>query len=112
MDTTRETLAAALSTVEGIKGYEKRPKALRAGDSWSLVDVVARGPGQAWQTTWRIALVIGPDEATAVDQLDKFVPLVVDALVELVYVDSARPLLIPVEQGNNLYGIEFVARSE
>jgi hypothetical protein len=112
MDTTRETLAAALSTVEGVTGYAVRPKAVRPGDAWSLVDVVTRGPGQAWQTTWRIAVVIGPDEATATDQFDAFIPLVVDALIALAYVDLARPTLIPVEQGNNLFGIEFIARSE
>lgn len=115
MDTTRQTLAAALSTVGGVTGYAKRPKVLKAGDAWSLVDQVSRGAGAAivaWQTTWRIVVVVGPDEATATDQFDEWVPLVVEALQELAFVDLARAVQIPAEQGNNLFGIEFIARSE
>lgn len=121
MITTRGTIADALSAMPAVEdpqgkpvsihGYPKRPGAPAVGDSWPLVDELIRGPGQAFQTRWRIAVVLGGDVETATDMFDAFVPAACDALVEVVYVDSARPLLIPTEAGS-LFGVELIARSE
>lgn len=111
MIATRQTIADALSTVTGVKGYAKRPKTVKAGDAWPLIEQLTRGPGQAFETTWRIAVVLGPDEATAYDQFDTLVPAVTDALVPVAYVDLARPLIIQTEAGD-LFGCEVQARSE
>lgn len=109
--TTRQSIADALSVLENVNGYPKKPDVVTIGDAWPLVDSLERGPGQAFQTRWRIALVLGADVETATDQLDELVPAVCEALVAEVYVDSARPLSIPVEAGS-LYGCEIIARSE
>jgi hypothetical protein len=111
MITTRQTIADALSTVSGVHGYAKRPKAVKAGDAWPLVDQLTRGPGQAFETTWRIAVLIGPDEVTAIDQFDTLIPAIADALVHVAYVDLARPISIQTEAGD-LFGCEVQARSE
>jgi hypothetical protein len=121
MITNRQTIADALDAmpaVEGpqgepvrVHGHAKKPIAPATGDAWPLVDALERGPGQAFQTRWRIAVVLGADAETASDMLDTLVPAACDALVEVVYVDSARPLLIPTEAGN-LFGCELIARSE
>jgi hypothetical protein len=111
MITTRQTIADALSLVAGITGYPARPKVTKPGDAWPLVDQLDRGPGASFQTTWRIAVALGKDVGTATDQLDALIPAVTQALQEVVYVDLARPLLIPTEAGD-LYGAEIIARSE
>jgi hypothetical protein len=111
MKTTRASIAAALSTVDGITGYAEKPKAVRAGDAWPLVDLLSRGPGNAFQTTWRIAVTIAADAGTATDKFDSLVPAVTQALQEVAFVDTARPIAVPTEAGD-LYGVEIIARSE
>lgn len=109
--TTRQTLAAAVSTVDGLQGYDERPTSPQAGDSWPLVAEINRGPGDTFEWTWRIAIVLGGDVGTATDMFDTVVPAVVQALKAEIYVDSARPLTIPTEAGS-LYGVEIIGRSE
>lgn len=121
MITSRTSIADALSAMTPIAappsdpvqvhGYAKKPTTVEVGDAWPLVDELIRGPGHAFQTRWRIAVVLGRDAETAADMLDTLIPVACDALIEVVYVDSARPLLIPTEAGN-LFGVEIIARSE
>jgi hypothetical protein len=111
MITSRQSIADALSTVDGITGYPERPKVTKAGDAWALVNQLTRGPGAAFQTEWRIAVTIAADVATATDRFDTLIPEVTQALQEVAYVDSARPIAVPTEAGD-LYGAEILARSE
>lgn len=109
--TNRASIAEALSTVEGITGYEKRPKVVKPGDAWAQLNQLTRGPGSVFETEWRIAVVIGADVGTATDNFDSLIPAVTQALAPVAYVDSARPIAIPIE-GGDLYGAEILARSE
>ena len=112
--TTRQTIAAALSEVDGVQGYDERPTSPTAGDAWPLVRELTRGEGAAaavFQTTWSVAVVLGGDVGTATDQFDTLLPLLVDALQSLLFVDQARPLSIPTEAGQ-MYGLEIIGRSE
>lgn len=109
--TTRQTIAAAVSTVDGLHGHENRPTAPAAGDAWALVAELNRGPAKVFETTWRVAIVLSGDVGTATDQFDTLIPQVCDALSAELYVDSARPLTIPTEAGS-LYGVEIIGRSE
>lgn len=109
--TTRQTIAEALSTVAGLTGYAKRPDVLTEGVGWPLIQSLNRGPGQAFQTTWRVIVLLSGDESTAYDQLDEFVAVIPDALQELLYVDSITPTAFPTEAGD-LYGFAIIARSE
>jgi hypothetical protein len=111
MITTRQSIADALSAVDGVTGYPKKPKAVKVGDAWPLVQQLDRGPGASFQTTWRIAVVLGSDVATATDKLDDLVPEATQALQAEAYVDLARPVEIPTEAGP-MYGVEIIARSE
>lgn len=111
MITTRESIADALTTVTGITGYVTRPKVVRAGDAWAQVNQLTRGPGTAFETEWRIAVVVGADVGTATDKFDSLIPAVTQALQPVAYVDSARPIAIPIE-GGELFGAEILARSE
>lgn len=109
--TDRASIAAALSTVEGLEGHAKRPDVLGAGVAYPLVDTLLRGPGSAFQTRWRVLVILGGDEFDAMDQLDALVPAVCDAVSEVLYVDSVRPIAVPTEAGD-LFAAEFIARSE
>lgn len=109
--TTRQTIAAALSTIEGITGYAKRPEVLTEGVGWPLVQLLTRGPGQAFQTTWRVVVLLSGDEDTAYDQFDTFAVIAPAALQELLYVDSITPTAYSTEAGD-IFGFELIARSE
>lgn len=109
--TTRQTIADALSTVDGLTGYAKRPDVLGEGVGWPLIQSLNRGPGQAFQTTWRVIVLLSGDESTAYDQLDQFVDVLPAALQELLYVDSITPTAYSTEAGD-LYGFAIIARSE
>jgi hypothetical protein len=111
MITTRASIADHLSMVPGVRGYKERPKVLKVGDAWPLVDELTKVEGVAWQTTWRIGVVVGTDVGTATDKFDTLIPAIADALQPVVFVDSATPLRIPIE-GGELYGAELIARSE
>jgi len=113
MITTRQSIADALSIVEGVTGYAKQPKVTKAGDAWALVNSLTRGPGKAFETEWRIAVTIAADPDTAAERFDSLIPEVAQALEsqDVAYVDSARPIAVPTEAGD-LYGAEILARSE
>jgi hypothetical protein len=111
MKTTRASIAEALSTVDGIQGFAERPPVPASGNAWPLVGEINRGPGQSFETTWRIGICLSSDVGIATDQFDELMPAVCSALQHLVYVDGGRPLTIPTEAGA-LYGIEITARSE
>lgn len=109
--TTRQSIADAISTVDGLQGFPERPTIPAPGNAWPLVAEMNRGPAIAFETTWRVAIVLSPDVGTATDQFDTLIPQACQALQSELYVDSARPLTIPTEAGN-LYGVELIGRSE
>lgn len=120
MTTTRQSIADALSTVTVttpagadlvIHGYPERPTVPLAGDAWPLVGSLDRGPGQTFETTWRIAVLLAGDVGTATDMFDALIPAAIASLQAEVFVDGAIPLTIPTEAGQ-LYGVEITARSE
>jgi hypothetical protein len=109
--TTRQSIADAVSTVEGLKGYADRPTIVTPGDAWALVAEINRGPASTFETTWRVAIVLSGDVGTATDQFDSLIPQVCQALQAELFVDSAKPLTIPTEAGS-FYGVELIGRSE
>lgn len=109
--TDRASIAAALSTVDGVTGHAKRPDVLAEGDAYPLVDTLLRGPGAAFQTRWRVIVILGGDEYAALDLLDVLAPAVTDALAEVAFVDSVTPLAVTTE-GGAVFAAEFIARSE
>ncbi|GAA1549930.1 hypothetical protein GCM10009804_03140 [Kribbella hippodromi] len=111
MITTRQTIADALTTVDGLTGYAKRPDVLGEGVGYALVQQVDRGPGQAFQTTWRVFVLLSGDEYAALDQLDDFAVKVPAALHEVLFVDSITPYAITTDAGE-FFGFQLIARSE
>jgi hypothetical protein len=111
MITNRQSIAEALSAVEGVRGHAKRPTTLQTGDAWPLIDDLTRGPGAVFQTRWRICVLLGGDESSAADRLETLVPEITQALHAVAYVDSARPIALPTEAGE-IPACEIIARSE
>jgi hypothetical protein len=109
--TTRAELAAQLSTVEGVTGYDKRPTILRPGDAYPLLGSVGDRSGMAFQVTWRVIVVLGNDEAAAIDKTEALLPELFEAIEPVAYVDGAQPFAVPT-QGGELICLEITARSE
>jgi hypothetical protein len=108
---TRASLAAALNTVSGVKGYAYRPTAPRAGDAWPQVESAVREVADAWSISWRIFVVLPPDEKGASIAFDTLVPLLVDTIEATAYVDSVAPVVLATSAGD-LNAIEIRARGE
>lgn len=111
MITNRQSIADALSTVDGVTGYVEMPTLVGVGDAWPDVVGLDRGPGQAFQTTWRVTVVLSQDSLEARDQMTDMVPAIAEGVAAVLFVDAANPTRIPVNDGV-LYGAELIARSE
>lgn len=109
--TTRAELAAQLSTVDGVTGYAKRPKIIKPGDGWPLLGSIGDRSGSAWQATWRVIVILGNEEAAAIDKAEVLLPELLEALDPVAYVDGAAPFAVPT-QGGDLFALEITARSE
>lgn len=107
----RSAIAAQLSTVAGVSGYEFRPSTIKAGAAWPLLDRLDRGPGDAFAGEWRIVLALGGDEKTAQTKLDELLPLVTAALDPVAFVQSATPVVVTTSAGD-MFAAEIRARSE
>ena len=110
-ETTRAELAAQLSTVDGVTGYAKRPKILKPGDAYPLLGSIGDRSGNMFQATWRLIVVLGNDEAKALDKAEALFPELADAIDPVAYVDGAEPFAVPT-QGGELFALEITARSE
>ena len=109
--TTRAELAAQLTTVDGVTGYAKRPKILKPGDAWPLLGSVGDRSGSAFMVTWRVIVVLGNDEAAAIDLAEALIPELFSAIDPVAYVDGCAPFAIPT-QGGELFALEIMTRSE
>lgn len=111
MSATRESLATALTTVDGLKGYEQKPAAPRVGDCWSLIGGFIPGRGRTVATQWRVIVFLGQDEREAERRFEQLFWPVTDALRPQAVVDSAEAFIYPTEAGQ-AFAAEFIARSD
>lgn len=107
----RQDLAAVLATVPGVKGYEFRPPAPKAGDAWPLLTVADRGRARNFEGSWRIMLALGQDERTATRLLDDLLPELVDLVDPVAYVEQVIPVTINTEAGE-AFAAEIRVRRE
>ena len=109
---TRAALATALDTADPkIRGHEFPPGGLGFGDAWPQLRSLVRGPGSTWEAAWSIWVVLGADELVASKYFDDFVPLLMDALEPLVFIDQVAPVTVQVS-GGEVLALEISARSE
>jgi hypothetical protein len=104
----RAATAAALSTVEGVNGFERRPATARAGSAWSTFGGGARAAGTAFMTTWNVFVVVPQDEDAAVEWFDARWEALFFALEDVGYVASVVPVLLPVPNAGELKAYQIV----
>lgn len=107
----RAALAAALSNASDVTGYLYRPVKPRAGDAWPLLGVMERGPGRAFDASWRVLVFLpqGPKEAS--EWVDAHTEDIVDALEPVGYVDRIEPATI-TDGDADRFALQFTVRSE
>lgn len=110
-DTSRQQIAEALSTIDGVQGFAKRPKVLNTGDAYPLLGSAERGPGLAFMATWRIIVILGKDEASAIDKTETLLPELGAALDPVAFVVTVTPFAVPTS-GGDLFALEITARSD
>jgi hypothetical protein len=108
----RAEIAAALSTVDDVRGYEFRPAAPRTGDAWPLLGPLERDTGSVFITTWRVRVLLPQGEREASTFIDAHVDAIYDALQPVAYVDRIEPVTLQVTGGGEQFALEFTMRSE
>lgn len=110
--TTREAIAAALSTVDGITGYAARPDQMSEGDGWPQWGGMEYHGGYVYTQKWNV-LVVTPsaDDVTADHFVDEHADAIIDALRGTMFVEKVDPAKIPTPAGD-IYAVLFSGRSE
>jgi hypothetical protein len=96
----RADLAAALTGVEGVTGYPRRPTAVKAGDAWPLWRGAERSDGFTFVQTFAVIVALPGEEAQADVNADAYGPLLADALEGLMFVESIAPATVDTSAGD------------
>lgn len=108
---TRDAIASAVSTVEGLTGYRRRPKAPKVGDAWPLWRGSERSDGWAFVQTWMVVVVLPGDEATADEWADQYGAPLFEALEPVMFVDKIEPAAIAASS-TDMYALQITGRTE
>lgn len=107
----RADIAAALSAIDGLHGYPKRPDAPNTGDSWPQWSGAERSDGALFVNSWRVYVVLPSDETTADEWADLYGDLLADALAPVLFVDAIAPTLLSAGTGD-VYALMITGRAE
>ena len=107
----RAAIAAALSTVTDVNGYEDRPTTPRPGDAWPLLSALDRADGLAFETTWRVLVFLPQAERGASDWIDGHHEQLVDGLEPVGFVDRIEPVALAAAGGDQ-YALQITMRGE
>lgn len=107
----RAAIAAALSTVTGVKGYLYRQTTPRPGDAWPLLSALDRAEGLAFEVTWRVLVFLPQDERGASDWIDGHHEQLVDGLEPVGFVDRIEPVALAANTGDQ-YALQITMRGE
>jgi hypothetical protein len=93
--TTRAEIAAALSTVSGVKCSAFRPRSLSKGSSWPQGPALDRVDLINFQQTWQVYIILPTGDEAASRWWDANVQDVINAISPVAYVDRLEPVLVP-----------------
>jgi hypothetical protein len=111
-DEFRTAVATALSTVDGVKGYAKRPGAINVGDGWPRWGGGHRDVGAiAFEETWHVIVAAPGDEDTATEWCDAHRDALFAALSPLLYITALEPALLPMA-GTDTYALQITGTAE
>jgi len=85
----RAAIAAALSTVEGVTGYEWPPTTPRTGDAWPALISLERGPGLTFAATWGVHVALPSTAEDAARWAEARFSALVVALLPVAHVEGA-----------------------
>lgn len=108
----RADLAAAASTVAGVKGYPYRPPAPAAGDVWPLMGSMDRDPASGqFMALWRLVVMLPQAEQAASAWMDTHLWDLVDAVTPYGWVDRMNPAVLTTGAGDQMV-VEIQLRGE
>jgi hypothetical protein len=86
----RASLATALSTVSGLRGFIKRPSAAKRGNAWPRVTGLEHVAPGTWQTGWQVVILLPTDELAQDDWIMARLDDITDVLAPLVWIESIQ----------------------
>lgn len=105
---TRQDIVDALSTVDEVTGYLKRPTTARPGDAWvRLAGMEATGYRGLYTVTWVALVLLSADEGAAIEQLETLVPDLDDALRGVAAVTAYAPVSLTGGSGGEQPALEI-----
>lgn len=96
----RAEIATALNTVTGVKGYEYRPKTLRAGDAWPVLESLSLEHSLVWRPSWTVMVILPADERAAGAWIDDHFTDLAAALRVPGFPETADTVVIPSTSGD------------
>lgn len=110
----RDEIAAVLSTVDGVKGYAKRPDAPRPGDAWPQWGGSERDENTpAFMETWQVLVHLPADYARADAWVDSHRDALWDAVESVGWILAFEPAeLGQTGGGAPINGLMITMRSE
>lgn len=96
----RQELVDALADVDGVKAHKYRPRALKTGDVWPLLEGMDRELGHDFAVTWRAVVILPSDEVKASEWFDAHHEPIADALADFGVVERIEPGAVATEAGD------------
>lgn len=106
-----DEIAAAVTTVPGVKGHVVRPGAPNVGDAWSLLSTAARMSGTAFLVAWYVRVLVPQDEGAARVWFQERWPALFEALSPVGWVSEFEPIIVPTGAGD-MYAFQITIQTE
>lgn len=87
----RPLVAAALSTVDGVRGYERAPASRKIGDAWAKWGGQVRIAPGVFEFAWQILIRMPDDDIAREAWIEERSWALVDALAHLIHIDGIAP---------------------
>lgn len=98
----RTAIATAVSAIDGLTGYPKRPTSISDGDVWPQWGGAARGDDRLFVNTVRVVLALPGDEDKADEWIDLYGEQLFEALSPLLYITAFEPAVLPMTGTDSL----------
>lgn len=107
----RAAIAAALTTVTGVKGYQYRPATPRPGDAWPRLVQLDLLDGLVWSAEWTVIVFLPQDERAASVWIDDHFLAIVAALRVPGFATKAEAAQLQTDGGDQ-FVLAVTMRSE
>jgi hypothetical protein len=110
--TKRTDIAAAVSTIDGLRGFAKQPTSPNTGDAWPQWSGGERADGAMFVNSWRVYVILPSDDTTADEWADLYGDLLAEALEPVMFVEAITPARLAVTGTGDLLALMITGRSE